>query len=115
MDFDNRKVYGDTFISDGLVFYRVARSLIISFRNRGLFNFLGFSDLDERLLPSKHRDLPSLLKDLDRQDTAAFGFHHRFYPDPRSYNPTATGSPATFTKGGTFRTLNVTFWFRTKS
>jgi len=45
-------------------------------RNRGLFKFLAFSDLDERLLPSQDTDLLSLLISLDQKDISAFGFHH---------------------------------------
>ena len=65
--------------------YSTVCSLTVFSRNRGLFRFLGFSDLDERLLPSQDTNLLSLLISLDQEGISAFGFHHVLYPEPWSY------------------------------
>ena len=51
----------------------------IFFRNRGLYEYLVFSDLDERVLPFKNSIL-HVLRQLDSPNTSAFGFTNAFYP-----------------------------------
>ena len=51
------------------------------FRNRGLYEYLAFSDFDERLLPLKNSSLLHLLRLLDSPNTSAFGFPSTFYPN----------------------------------
>ena len=54
---------------------------LIFFRNRGLYEYLVYSDLDERLLPSKNSSILHLLRQLDSPDISAFRVSHTFYPD----------------------------------
>ena len=50
------------------------------FRNRGLYEYLAFSDLDERLLPLKNSSILHVLRQLDSPNISAFGFTNTFYP-----------------------------------